>query len=176
MEQTELKNVMCLIKEQYRAAILGRVCRIREVNDNQAVIDIFEHGEIRKCTVPLECLDISNNNMTIGRMANEIRLLASRYLGEHDIQAMTPQSDYYKNWCIMKEFLHSWRNSAIDDAFYSSVQTTKPKIYVERSDSPEGFVLGESGNGMSLLAKAKTVESLIQSDDPVAEANKTKKE
>lgn len=175
MEQNELINVMCFIKDKYRAAISGDVCCVREISGNEAKIEIFENSSFRKCTVPIEVLDIHEGLMTISEMCHEIELCASRYLQEHHIEQVSPDSENYERWKIEKSFLRSWTQP--DNHYYGSEQ--EQKILTERTKTFNGFSLGVcgkgkaiqgvSGSGMSLLAKAKTVESLIQSDDPVAE-------
>ncbi|MBQ6041508.1 MAG: hypothetical protein IJL32_12170 [Oscillospiraceae bacterium] len=103
MENEKLLNVMCHIKSKYRIAIQGDLCCVREINDQQAKIDIIECSGFRRCTVPLECIEIPEHPRTISEICTEIFRCMTRYLAaEH------PEFLQSEDAQLMQQFLKTW--------------------------------------------------------------------
>ncbi len=103
MENEKLVNVLCHVKPKYRTAIQGDLCCIREINDQEAKIDIIECSGFRKCTVPLECIKIPDNPRTISEICTEIFRCMTRYLA-----AERPDFLQTEDAQLMQQFLRAW--------------------------------------------------------------------
>ena len=103
MENEKLLNVMCHIKPKYRTAIQGDLCCIRELDDQEAKIDIIERSGFRRCAVPLECIEIPEHPRTISEICSEIFRCMKRYLdAEHPEFLKTDDAQ------LMQQFLRTW--------------------------------------------------------------------
>ena len=103
MENEKLLNVLCHIKPQYRIAIQGDLCCIRELRDQEAKIDLIERSGFRRCTVPLECIEIPDRPRTISEICSEIFRCMKRYLdAEHPEFLKTDDAQ------LMQQFLRTW--------------------------------------------------------------------
>lgn len=86
----ELQDVICRIKPKYVTAIQGSLCCIREQHEQQVTVDIIESNGFRRCTIPLECIEIPEHPRTISDICTEIHLCMKRYLdAEHPVFLQT---------------------------------------------------------------------------------------
>lgn len=106
MEGCNLINVLCRIRSEYRLAVKGDLCCIRELHGDQAEIDIIESSGFRRCTLPLECIEIQKNPRTIKTVCSGILLCMNRYLIAEGIDRHREEVQF------MKQFLRTWSEMA----------------------------------------------------------------
>ncbi len=106
MEEQKLNNVLCRIRSEYRLAVMGDLCCIRELHGSQAEIDIIESSGFRRCTIPFECLEIPNHPRTIKEICSAILLCMNRYLVS---EGKDRNKEEYE---LMNQFLRTWSEMA----------------------------------------------------------------
>ena len=106
MEKQNLTNVICRIRNEYRLAMKGDLCCIRELCGSQAEIDIIESSGFRRCTVPLACLEIPQRPRTIKAVCSDILLCMNRYLISEGKDRHTEEFE------LMNQFLRTWSEMA----------------------------------------------------------------
>ena len=100
---TKLINVICRIKPNYVAAVQGSICCVREQHEQQVAVDIIESNSFRRCTLPLECIEIPEHPRTISEICTEIHRCMKRYLAaEHPDFLQTEDAQ------LMQQFLRTW--------------------------------------------------------------------
>ena len=102
VEQT-LINVICRIKPIYVTAIRGSLCCIREQHEQQVTVDLIERNGFRRCTLPLDCVEIPEHPQTISNMCTALWRCMTRYLNAENPDALKTEQAQ-----ITKQFLESW--------------------------------------------------------------------
>ncbi len=102
-ETVTLTNAVCRIKPKYITSIQGRLCCIREQHEQEVTVDIIEKDGFRRCTVPLECIEIPEDPLTISEMCLALSRCMTRYLNAENPNVLQTEKAQ-----ITKQFLETW--------------------------------------------------------------------